>query len=444
MLLESGTLLRAPEIAVAASAGMARVRVSSQPAIMVVSTGDELIEPGDPIADFQVRRSNAYAVAATFRRRGFSRVGDDHVLDDENLLRERLSLHLTTHEVVVLSGGVSMGKFDLVPKVLMQLGVQEVFHNVAQRPGKPMWFGIGPQGQSVFGLPGNPVSTLVCLIRYVIPAIAEAMGTKRARPNGWRWQSPVTFKPALAYFLPVIIEHDDWGRPWANPAAAERFGRFFELGGHGWLRGTAARSQHLSQRLRYQRLSLVASFTMTSIIHDIRGAQNPLDRLGRPLHDLRISVMDRCNFRCPYCMPKEQFHENYQFLKSRERLSFDEIVRLSRLFAGLGVRKLRLTGGEPLLRANLADLIGDLTSIPGIEDIALTTNGVLLGKHAVDLRANGLKRITVSLDTLDKDIFARLSGGFGALEQVLERHRGRNRGGTDPGENQRRNRARRQ
>src|SRR6202789_828189 len=127
LLLEAGTLLRAPEIAVAASAGMARVRVSSQPAIMVISTGDELIEPGDPIAEFQVRRSNAYAVAATFRRRGFSRVGNDHVLDDESQLRERLALHLTTHEVVVLSGGVSMGKFDLVPKALMQLGVQEVF-----------------------------------------------------------------------------------------------------------------------------------------------------------------------------------------------------------------------------------------------------------------------------------------------------------------------------
>jgi GTP 3',8-cyclase len=155
---------------------------------------------------------------------------------------------------------------------------------------------------------------------------------------------------------------------------------------------------------------------MTSLIHDIRGAKHPLDRLGRPLHDLRISVMDRCNFRCPYCMPKEQFHENYQFLKSRERLSFDEIVRLTKLFTSLGVRKIRLTGGEPLLRANLADLVGDLTGIPGIEDIALTTNGVLLANHAVDLHANGLQRITVSLDSLDKDIFARLSGGFGALE----------------------------
>ena len=120
LLLEAGTLLRAPEIAVAASAGMARVRVSSQPAVMVMSTGDELIEPGDPIADYQVRRSNAYAVAATLRKRGLARVGDDHVPDDEAVLQERLALHLTTHEVVVLSGGVSMGKFDFVPKVLVQ------------------------------------------------------------------------------------------------------------------------------------------------------------------------------------------------------------------------------------------------------------------------------------------------------------------------------------
>src|ERR1700689_2002493 len=144
---------------------------------------------------------------------------------------------------------------------------------------------------------------------------------------------------------------------------------------------------------------------MSSTIHHIRGPFDPLDRLGRPLHDLRISVMDRCNFRCPYCMPKEQFHEHYRFLKSQERLSFEEIVRLARLFAGLGVRKLRPTGREPVLRTNLPELSGGLTVIPGIEDIALTTNGVLRGQHAVDLRANGLRRVTVSLDTLDPDVF---------------------------------------
>jgi molybdopterin molybdotransferase len=231
LLLEAGTLLRAPEVAVAASAGMARVRVSSQPAVMVVSTGDELVEPGDPIADYQIRRSNAYAVVATLRRRGFVRVGDDHVPDDDAVMLERLSLHLDTHDLLVLSGGVSMGKFDLVPKVLSKLGVEEVFHTIAQRPGKPMWFGVGPHGQAVFGLPGNPVSTLVCLARYVIPAISAAMGTRHETPERLALMAPVTFHAPLTYFLPVSIEHDDWGRSWANPRPTNGSGDFLSLAG---------------------------------------------------------------------------------------------------------------------------------------------------------------------------------------------------------------------
>jgi GTP 3',8-cyclase len=148
-------------------------------------------------------------------------------------------------------------------------------------------------------------------------------------------------------------------------------------------------------------------------------APRPRDRLDRPLRDLRISVMDRCNFRCPYCMPREQFHDAYRFLKSSQRLSFEEILRLARLFVAQGVRKIRLTGGEPLLRANLADLIGDLTSIAGVDDVALTTNGVLLARHAAELKAAGLNRITVSLDSLDPEVFARMSGGFGGVNEVL-------------------------
>jgi cyclic pyranopterin phosphate synthase len=159
---------------------------------------------------------------------------------------------------------------------------------------------------------------------------------------------------------------------------------------------------------------------------------SPRDTLGRPLRDLRISVMDRCNFRCPYCMPKETFHDKYRFLASRERLSFEEIVRLTRLFAQLGVRKLRLTGGEPLLRSNLADLIGDLTEISGIEDIALTTNGVLLAKYAAELKAAGLKRITVSLDSLDPAVFAKMSGGFDGVDDVLNGIEHARRAGLEP------------
>ena len=143
------------------------------------------------------------------------------------------------------------------------------------------------------------------------------------------------------------------------------------------------------------------------------------DRLGRAMHDLRISVMDRCNFRCPYCMPKETFHDRYRFLRTSERLGFNEIVRVARASVALGVRKLRLTGGEPLLRPRLAELVGELSMIDEVEDIALTTNGVLLAQHASELKANGLSRVTVSLDSLDPEVFARMSGGFGGLDDVL-------------------------
>src|SRR3569833_1545544 len=170
----------------------------------------------------------------------------------------------------------------------------------------------------------------------------------------------------------------------------------------------------------------------TEVVDPFGGPSSPRDPLGRPIRDLRISVFDRCNFRCPYCMPRETFHDKYRFLNSHERLSFDEIVRLTRLFAQLGVRKLRLTGGEPLLRANVADLIGDLTEFAGIEDIALTTNGVLLAKYAAELKAAGLKRITVSLDSLDPAVFAKMSGGFDGVADVLNGIEHARRAGLEP------------
>jgi len=156
------------------------------------------------------------------------------------------------------------------------------------------------------------------------------------------------------------------------------------------------------------------------------------DTLGRPLRDLRLSVIDRCNFRCPYCMPRERFHDQYRFLKSSERLDFNELLRLTRLFVQLGVVKLRVTGGEPLLRAGLADLIGDLTSLPGIADVALTTNGVLLAQHAAELRAAGLQRVTVSLDSLDPAVFSQMAGGFGSVKDVLEGIAAAQRAGLSP------------
>jgi cyclic pyranopterin phosphate synthase len=145
----------------------------------------------------------------------------------------------------------------------------------------------------------------------------------------------------------------------------------------------------------------------------------PRDTLSRPLRDLRISVIDRCNFRCPYCMPEDQFAEDSVFLSKNERLRFEEIERIARAFVDLGVRKLRLTGGEPLLRRDLPQLVRMLRRIPGVEDLALTTNGVLLPRLAPALREAGLMRLTVSLDTLDAPTFHTLSGGRGEVGEVL-------------------------
>lgn len=143
------------------------------------------------------------------------------------------------------------------------------------------------------------------------------------------------------------------------------------------------------------------------------------DRLGRPIHDLRISVTDRCNFRCPYCMPAELYGEGYQFLPKPDLLTFEEIERLARLFVDLGVEKVRITGGEPLLRHELPRLIERLVSIPGLRDLALTTNGYLLAEQAEALHEAGLERITVSLDSLDEDVFRRMSGGKASPARVL-------------------------
>ncbi len=158
----------------------------------------------------------------------------------------------------------------------------------------------------------------------------------------------------------------------------------------------------------------------------------PLDLRGRTLTDLRISVIDRCNFRCPYCMPEDQYPRDHAFLSKAERLRFEEIERLARIFVGLGVRKLRLTGGEPLLRRDLPELVRQLAAIPGDVDIAMTTNGSLLVEKVDALRAAGLDRITLSLDTLDPETFAVMSGGRGDVDAVLKAITAAERAGFAP------------
>ena len=257
LLLAPGTRLHAPELAVLASAGLARADVSTEPRIVICATGDELVAPGLPIADWQVRRSNSYALRGALNLRGCQLVAEDHLPDDHGVLAERLARHLATHDVLVLTGGVSMGRFDHVPSVLRQLGVTEVFHKVAQRPGKPVWFGVGPTGQTVFGLPGNPVSALVCLLRYVVPALAAMLGAPTRVVEhlplacGIQCETVARIFPAGA----GRIQYEPG--PDGHAATHARVRGFRLAARHRWLRGVAARAARIRGRPSRSVLSLV-------------------------------------------------------------------------------------------------------------------------------------------------------------------------------------------
>lgn len=167
-------------------------------------------------------------------------------------------------------------------------------------------------------------------------------------------------------------------------------------------------------------------------LEPVAATTQPSDRRGRALSDLRISIIDRCNFRCPYCMPEELYPRDHQFLRKAERLDFEEIERLVAIFAGLGVRKLRLTGGEPLLRRDLPQLVRRLVGVAGIDDVALTTNGSLLAPLAQTLRDAGLQRITLSFDSIVPLTFRTMSGGRGDVEMVLAAIAAAERAGFTP------------
>jgi molybdopterin molybdotransferase len=227
-LLQPGIRLGPAEVAVIAANGQTHALVSRPPRIAVISTGDELIEPGKPLAAWQIHRSNVYAVMAALQRRGFTQLTLDHLPDDPTILRERLAAHLQAHDVLILSGGVSMGRFDYIPQVLGELGVRVVFHKVAQRPGKPLWFGVGTAGQTVYALPGNPVSTLVCFGRYVFAGLETSLGTARRALESIVLAEPFEVKPALALFVPVQIASGPAGRT-AVPKPTHGSGDFTSL-----------------------------------------------------------------------------------------------------------------------------------------------------------------------------------------------------------------------
>lgn len=198
----AGVRLTPARIAALASVGKACVRVSRWPDLRVVTTGDELVEADAPVLPHQIRQSNGLAIRAALLAKGFGEAALRHTPDDEVSLRHAVRDGLEG-DLLILSGGVSRGRTDLVPGVLKAEGVSEVFHRVAQKPGKPLWFGVLEGGPAVFGLPGNPVSVLVCLYRYVIPALERASGRESAEPLRLTLAEEPRRHGELTLFLPV-------------------------------------------------------------------------------------------------------------------------------------------------------------------------------------------------------------------------------------------------
>lgn len=230
-LLAPGALLGAPEMAILAVGGSDTVEVARRPSIAIVSTGDELVDVGQPLTPTRIRASNDRAIAAALANRGFIDCERLHLADDFAILEEALAGLLAEQDVLILTGGVSMGEFDYVPKVLEKLGMELVFHKVLQRPGMPLWFGVSPAGKPVFALPGNPVSSLVCLVRYVAPALVAALGAAPRPDKVVRLAESVRFEPDLAYFLPVTLNYSADGECLATPKPANTSGDFVALGG---------------------------------------------------------------------------------------------------------------------------------------------------------------------------------------------------------------------
>ncbi len=228
-LLRPGKRVSPLDIAIIASCGETAVDVAADPVIHIVSTGNELVPAGMPIEPQQIRMSNGPAIKALLESHGYRRSEHTHVSDDVAALREHLAIHLKESDVLVLSGGVSMGQADFVPQVLAKLGVERVFHKVSQRPGKPLWFGKGPAGQLVFALPGNPVSALVCSRQYLIPALAKASGADATPPEFAALAARIVFPPELTCFQPVKLVSNAAGQTLAMPVKTNTSGDFASL-----------------------------------------------------------------------------------------------------------------------------------------------------------------------------------------------------------------------
>ncbi|QIP16899.1 molybdopterin molybdotransferase MoeA [Spirosoma aureum] len=214
-LVREGMLLGPSAVAVATSVGQAMLSVTALPRVALISTGDELVDVDETPLPYQIRRSNTYMLRAALLSLGITATLH-HIIDDEEVLADNLAKLMAENDLLILSGGVSAGKADFVPAVLAQLGVQKQFHQIAQRPGKPLWFGTTSQ-KTVFALPGNPVSTVLCAYRYVMPYLRASLGLAIAAPQYAQLAKPITFRPEITYFLPVRLTSEPDGRTLAHP-----------------------------------------------------------------------------------------------------------------------------------------------------------------------------------------------------------------------------------
>lgn len=229
LIVSPGVRLSGREIAVAAACGYGVVTVAQSPRIAVVSTGDELVETDAAVASHQVRRSNDHAIRAALIAAGYPGVERFHLRDVRHEIEHQLWHIIAEFDVVIISGGVSKGKFDYLPAELDRQGVRKIFQGVAQRPGKPMWFGTSARQTPVFALPGNPVSAYTCLHRYVLPALAHASGATPAPVRQAVLGTAVTFGPKLAYFLPVKLSSGPRAELVATPDPGNTSGDFAGL-----------------------------------------------------------------------------------------------------------------------------------------------------------------------------------------------------------------------
>ena len=216
LLVSSNTLLSSSEIGIGASIGKSEITVANYPKTIIVSTGNELVEVHESPLPHQIRRGNVYRMMATLNHLGIETV-TDHILDDEDETVAKVSDYLDNYDLVIFSGGVSKGKYDFLPSALKTCGVKQLFHRVAQRPGKPLWFGTHRGGTTIFGLPGNPVSSFMCLHIYVLDWVRKCLGLgPETRPNAVLTDN-IIFKPDLTYFHEVSLRYDINGQILAKP-----------------------------------------------------------------------------------------------------------------------------------------------------------------------------------------------------------------------------------